>query len=207
MDDRFRHMADQFKQRIGSALVAESVIDVKQLKASLEYQNKNKRFCLGQIVSIRYSVPAEVVDDVCLRQIAMPRFTPALFERLAGLAEKDRFARNLDLGVFIRNIEARALSCEVETVERHGLTADSGKASKTNFQRNVIMKIVANVSITSATRDNFPLVVNAIFEGAERRLRIVERDDQLRDLVYNELKYLYKQRKGSQEGQARVEIE
>jgi len=184
------------RQRIGPALVAEGIISPEQLRDALQQQERHPSFLLGEIISILHRVPIEIIDDVNIRSVVLPLFPEVLRQRLKAVAQRDKFAKGLDIETFVADIQTRRLSFEAMHVETrtYAATATRGRFEKTAVKRYVLTQVRANVTLIIGQGDQVNGVLNAKHDSDSQALTIIEDDDLLKTALYYDLRNIFNQK-------------
>jgi hypothetical protein len=183
-------------ERIGPALVAEDVITAEQLKAALERQERHPSFLLGEIISILYRIPIELVDDVTVRRVVMPYFPLVLLTRLQAIVQRDKFAKGLRIDTLIADVSMRRHKYEIMHVESRDYNEVAGedRFEKRQVKRYVLTEVNGDAILTLTNGDIVAGLLHLKHDSDSRELSIVEDEDQLKTALYYELRAIYNQK-------------
>jgi len=178
------------RQTLGQALVAEGALSAGQLASIVQAKARHPQFTTGQLASILYNVPVEVIDAVNLRAVVLPIYPAELIRRLALLAERDKFSRGLDVAAFVTEVEAHPVRFETRIVKSHIYDATQPGGTCCTFRHFIVTEAILDTAVTSCA-GTIAGQVRINYHSETEILAIVDDDDQLARTLYYDLKALY----------------
>lgn len=182
-----------FRQRIGPALVAEGIINPAQLREAMAQFEGFPYFTLEQTISYLFRVPMQVIDEVSIRTVIMPQFTPMLMERLRNIAAKDRFARNMDLTLLVRDVQYRVKEFDAKGTNLRAYRYTPEGLAAVEMNRYVVTHATVHVTIKLLREQQAEGAVHITHDGSKRTLTIDESDDELKTTLYYAMRNAHKQ--------------